>query len=1019
MGDSQQLPPEHSAQFHFSRYAPIPAQLPNLFHATFEQGRKLSAGESYMQKTIREFDAGRKTKRKAILEGFLEYVGRESRCGVEDTFRHHAHLFFMRLTSWFSVTLPMFYELPLQLKVFQAFLEFHEQVFVEAFFESGVVVPLMHTLSVSFDVPDEVRCLSLVVLQKLAANGRHCKELLCANHLVDRVVECVSDGLKWETLKQAGRLLCELFRGNPLHQAEVLDALESLLAHRLPITQRIGCQSLITLLSEGSHNPLLREKERHNALTTQALALLESHDIRVGADAYCLLCRLVTCFGCDSLLFSFARAQLRTEKECTDEWLRLELEAQKHHEHGGSSDHVATDSAAMPFGGRLHGTTNCLRRRIVENLQTGTGTEDDTFEGAQKNNAEFRQAFSAEAGHLLKWGVLLFLVKRNQGLCAELVEHGLTETLLMCLLDVSQPVRQAAALTELHRLRLLSKRAEVIVESVLVKKELLSAMSLHDFMSKATESDLQRARYLLRNMQASDRRNAYSAKEFALQQSLLEKDMTGILEDQDAAPTATTNFLTEVPEEAKEDQKVDDDAAEGVAPAPSKERSLAATGGVEEVAEAVVEDKVQQKEDEIPRFGKDTIPVQRVPESKSGMGLNKEDYKLEVPLVEEIPFCGSLSSLLFDPLELTADEESPLVQEVRGVAAVGSLRKAVDTTVQPLSSRRTGPRKPSHRPGPGLQRALALNMRNLDLRPQIDQDKSAMKGAGYPRRPMSVTESVCSSRTDLSVKCGHPDEASMMHGHDPYGSMQETTVGPNTSVNEFSRELPSTEYHSMSRDLQLAGGPSIFSDGPSYDALDREMAQHGQSQLSLHSHDHGDGCCHHPQQTVGDRSTVVTAIDHSGVNAPGKKRINRKQVLHVAPPVEHDCLVFDKGEQERQRQRCADSISKLLHPKTQQKFADLKDAGGFPRRFTRRQIPADSRFAMKGVVEPQAATQPAQRVPSRGIGFSAGQPVGETPESPNVDQSILPPVHARLAQGGGDKDILRSVFPASHAMTAR
>merc|ERR1719160_1010092 len=228
--------------------------------------------------------------------------------------------------------------------------------------------------------------------------------------------------------------------------------------------------------------------------------------------------------------------------------------------------------------------------------------------------------------------------------------------------------------------------------------------------------------------------------------------MTSILEDEDAAPAAATNFLTEVPEEAKEDQKVDEEAADGVAPAASKERSLAATGGVEEVAEAPVEDKAAPKEDEIPRFGKDTIPVQRVPESKSGMGLNKEDYKLEVPLVEEIPFCGSLNSLLFDPLELTADEESPLVQEVRSIAAVGKMRQAADTAAQPLSSRRTAPKKASHRTGRNHQRAIALNLRNLDLRPKM-KAPSATSGA-YPGRPMSVAQSVSSDYTELSVRCG-------------------------------------------------------------------------------------------------------------------------------------------------------------------------------------------------------------------------------------------------------------------------
>ena len=35
--------------------------------------------------------------------------------------------------------------------------------------------------------------------------------------------------------------------------------------------------------------------------------------------------------------------------------------------------------------------------------------------------------------------------------------------------------------------------------------------------------------------------------------------------------------------------------------------------------------------------------------------------------MEEIPFCGSLNSLIFDPLDISADEESPLIQELRTI----------------------------------------------------------------------------------------------------------------------------------------------------------------------------------------------------------------------------------------------------------------------------------------------------------------------------------------------------------------
>ena len=77
--------------------------------------------------------------------------------------------------------------------------------------------------------------------------------------------------------------------------------------------------------------------------------------------------------------------------------------------------------------------------------------------------------------------------------------------------------------------------------------------------------------------------------------------------------------------------------------------------------------------------------------------------------------------------------------------------------------------------------------------------------------------------------------------------------------------------------------------------------------------------------------------------------------------------MFDKAEQERQRQRCADSISKLLHPKTQQLFSDLKNAGGFPRRatFRRHTSSVEPRFSAR-VMEPPAAAEPMESARSRG-----------------------------------------------------
>jgi len=175
------------------------APLPNLFRATFEQAYQESPGEKWLKQRMTAFDMGNKQKRKEVLEEFLEYMHQNTVASMEELFSHQAHLFFIRLTSWFAVTLPMFYELALQVKVFLAFLEFREQNFIRAFFESGAVTTLMHTLSVNFDCTDEVRCLVLAALHKLASNGRYHKELLCAEGLIPKVMDSMSDGMQWET----------------------------------------------------------------------------------------------------------------------------------------------------------------------------------------------------------------------------------------------------------------------------------------------------------------------------------------------------------------------------------------------------------------------------------------------------------------------------------------------------------------------------------------------------------------------------------------------------------------------------------------------------------------------------------------------------------------------------------------------------------------------------------------------------------------------------------------------------
>mmetsp|Transcript_26796 Transcript_26796/g.46784 ORF Transcript_26796/g.46784 Transcript_26796/m.46784 type:complete len:1092 (-) Transcript_26796:41-3316(-) len=931
--------------------------LPNLFRATFENAHRQSPGEQWLQLRIAAFDAGKKQKRKEVLQEFLEYMQNSSAASMEELFSNQAHLFFIRLTSWFAVTLPMFYELALQLKVFMAFIELREQVFIRAFFESGAVVTLMNTLSVNFDATDEVRCLAILCLHKLASNGRYYKEMLCAEGLVQCVVDCVSDGLQWETIKCAGRLLCEVFRANPRYQVEVLDQLQGLMTHKLPLAQRVGTQAIISLLMGERHSipSLLQSPERHDHLISRALPLLDSRDLRVGADAYCLVCRLVCAFGCDNQLFEYARQQLKLGAESIEDWLQLELEAQTHQAESESRPQSSTNTSQK---GWLSISSETLYKNISQAMAQHPPTEgsrdSDMISFLSQKNVHFGEAFRKEAGHILKWALLLFLVKRNKNLCNELVKHGLTEALLMCLLDVARPVQQAAALAELHRLQLLSNQAKRIVETVLGKGEITRAMTLFQFMQAARPGDLERARCRLRNMRMSGDsmqkrtsagQTTFKASEFSLKQRLIEEEMSSSINVSSAAPGT---FLTGDPDQS------------------------------EEAASSKPKTPMDKTDDphEVHRSGRDKFDVQRVPMLKTGTSHPDEDHSgIEMGTVIEIPFCGSLSSLLFDPLDITADEESPLIQELRTIEGFGTFhrfspsvnkRRGADAAPSPaspattMSKRRQAleglPKKASHRLDAEHKRELVL--RGLPP-PGVEARRKPKPITGLPGRPLSAA----SESTMISLRTGHLEELSpglrIDHSNLDLGarvqrrrgkltedhsmSLAETSVGQDWPQ-ELSHEMPSTDtfvpLHSVSMDTLVAQNSVTTMQSDSLDlqcgicGLDAGPS-HVCSAHCLHP-SHLGPIQEGPPGRVAQRAPIAAVIevprkqldgDQGDATPPVQKRI-----LQVAPAPHHKCLAFDASDIERDREKVLEESLELMHPRTQRLFKDIREAGSFSRK---------------------------------------------------------------------------------------
>eukprot|EP00927_Polykrikos_kofoidii_P070669 TRINITY_DN67081_c0_g1_i1.p1 TRINITY_DN67081_c0_g1~~TRINITY_DN67081_c0_g1_i1.p1 ORF type:complete len:1253 (-),score=163.34 TRINITY_DN67081_c0_g1_i1:198-3956(-) len=733
----------------------------NLLSATFADAQYMSPGVQWLQQKIVTFNNGGKRQRKQVLEEFLDKVEQSGASGLEELFSSQAQLLLVRLTSWFAVTLPILYELPLQLKVFLTFLEFREMGFVKAFFESGVVEPLLHTLSIVCDASDEVRCLVIEIFHRLASGGHHHKELLCSQGLVPALAECItSGGLRWGPMKQAGSLLYLLFTDNPHHQGEVLDTLQGLMAQKMPLAQRIGTKMILDLFANESRNApqFLRDRHRYGKITELALAQLGGCDLHVASDAFLLLGRMLRLLNCDDLLLDFARAQLRKASDSGEEWLRLEIQID--------------ESCSAPPPARHRGASTWLHRCVAQVLAMcenenasfdkagasdqqncvlgdllGGHARDDPSMIVKAIVAEHDTGFSQDAGHVLRWGLVLCLAKRRPAFCKELVDMGLTETLLMSLLDSTRPVRQAVALVELHRLRLLSQRAQHIVEAVL-SEDMLRAVTVDDFEAAADASALARARYRLRNLrtfqsssgQTRIHGRSHDAKELHLRQRLVEKAMTPIMELRppsggDAAGNLSVFLTSTVDVRASSAMTREGNVAHNRSKEGGSPVAAAAVGAV---AGAAVADGDASREamvgadDSVPRHGAGRYDVRRVPvkvRDINGTGdgsllawpggsVTGGEYQILMGSTEDAPVIGSTVSLLIDLADASSSGTVGRKRPVVVTDALGSLIGSV-----PSAPSRSGGAAVRTLSGTGDDRSkLSLNA--------VEREAADVTGAG-------------------------------------------------------------------------------------------------------------------------------------------------------------------------------------------------------------------------------------------------------------------------------------------------
>lgn len=589
--------------------------------------------------------------------------------------------------------------------------------------------------------------------------------------------------------------LCELFRSNPNYQSDVMVALHLLLVPTKPaLAQRVSLAALAQLVDEdyaGSDWP--------NQLIPQLLILLEGRDLRVSADSYCLLCSLVRRFRCDTMLWDFAR-QLNQPQD-VDAWAVVEVAAAK------------APAVQAP-------------ENLAKRLKLQTDAEIVRVSGSEA--ADYGASCHEEAVSVLKLSLVMFLVKRSQDLCRELVNKGLTESLLMCLLDVSRPMRQAAVLTELHHLQLLSPHAKNIVETVLVKREMLRALTAEQLMATASGEDLAKARRRLRAMQRN--RGAafntlkvqHSADEHELQQRILDQQMADSLGIKGPSSNA---FLTE---------PLDDTEVEA-----------------------------EKDEAQVPRGGSGCYPVSRVPvgSSSSGpvsrgtdQGAFARGYELEHDIREEPTteptVLTALRNVLSEPLTRESAEQSSLLTEVKQLC-LSARRPPVQPQVPAQRHEHPSLLKVEER---SVQHRRALIMRRAVRRRPMGEASKGSRFRSGDETPASEADSEATSlvcvaeahdtaamaRSAQSVGWERVSSASVKQprkaGHWPEISVVDTSIGPDMSQ-EFSCEDVSQEMLSMSLQEVSAHEISMMTTGTAATAGSLQPGSHlAGSQMAASSH---------------------------------------------------------------------------------------------------------------------------------------------------------------------------------------
>ncbi|XP_075895473.1 armadillo-like helical domain containing protein 1 [Nelusetta ayraudi] len=226
---------------------------------------------------LREWDRGDRTVRCRMLKSFLAQNSGKMFYELELDFAQVASLFLARLTTWMRLTYRFEASLALQLKAVGIFLSTvaYDQ-YLNEFLEDGGVLILLEILSQS-QIKEEEKLDALRLLLTVSNAGRSYKEVICENHGVKVVAECLAKSSADEMQEAAQKLLESLYHGNTKYQSQLYKGLIALLTCSAPKVQQRVLHTLHTVQS--------RMNTAHHSIVETVLNTLGSIYLEVQDEA--------------------------------------------------------------------------------------------------------------------------------------------------------------------------------------------------------------------------------------------------------------------------------------------------------------------------------------------------------------------------------------------------------------------------------------------------------------------------------------------------------------------------------------------------------------------------------------------------------------------------------------------------------------------------------------------------------------------------------------------------------------